>query len=413
MQIGAFVEILKANGIRLGAGVPCSYFTPLVNAMMCAPELDYVSAASEGEAVAIAAGMTAAGKQAFALMQNSGLGNAVNPITSLLHIYVIPVVLLVSHRGQPGLPDEPQHALMGQITEELARLCGLRTHVFDPERFVPTLRAAQAERVPIAYVVRKGALTHGPKVPAIEHGVHSQARRPKSGGSFRAELGREQALAILLPWLNRGLDEVQAAGAPAVISTTGKLSRELYELDAASGGRQNRFYMVGSMGCASGFGLGVARARPGRKVIVLDGDGALLMKLGSMATIGFTQPSNFHHVVFDNGAHESTGGQPTSSAAVDFALAAIACGYRDAETVASATALREAASRQLAMDGPTLLRVLINTGSRADLGRPKLAPVEVYARFAAFLQARSSGLRAARATVDHCPPNRKEAGSDD
>src|SRR5262245_22083827 len=142
MQIEAFGDILKQHGFRHGAGVPCSYFTPLVNYMTVDPALDYLSATSEGEAVAIAAGMVTAGMPAFALMQNSGLGNAVNPITSMLYIYQMPVVLLVSHRGQPGLPDEPQHELMGQITEQLSQLCGLRTHVFDPEQFAATLTAA-------------------------------------------------------------------------------------------------------------------------------------------------------------------------------------------------------------------------------------------------------------------------------
>ncbi len=147
--------------------MPCSFFTPLVNYMTVDPGLDYVSATSEGEAVAIAAGLTTAGKPAFALMQNSGLGNAVNPITSMLYIYQMPVVLLVSHRGEPGIPDEPQHALMGQITEQLAELCGLRTHVLDPERFEQTLQAAQRDGVPAAFICRKDTLEGGPKAPPL------------------------------------------------------------------------------------------------------------------------------------------------------------------------------------------------------------------------------------------------------
>src|SRR5687768_11296791 len=135
MDISKFGSVLKGRGIRHGSGVPCSYFTSLVNYMEADAELDYMPATSEGEAVAIAAGLVTGGKPAFALMQNSGLGNAVNPITSMLYIYQMPVVLLISHRGEPGKPDEPQHELMGQITEQLSQLCGLRTHVFDPERF--------------------------------------------------------------------------------------------------------------------------------------------------------------------------------------------------------------------------------------------------------------------------------------
>jgi phosphonopyruvate decarboxylase len=385
MQIEAFGDILKQHGFRRGAGVPCSYFTPLVNYMTVDPELDYLSATSEGEAVAIAAGMVAAGSPAFALMQNSGLGNAVNPITSMLYIYRIPVVLLVSHRGQPGLPDEPQHELMGQITEQLSELCGLRTHVFDPEQFAATLDAVQRDSVPAAYIVRKGTLSGGPKAPPLEFSAHSQARQPRNAGTFRGQITREEALQTLLPLLNRGLDG-NARDAVAVVGTTGKLSRELYELDDREGDKRNRFYMVGSMGCAPGFGLGIARARPERKVLVLDGDGALLMKLGSLATIGFAAPSNYHHITFDNGAHDSTGGQPTPSPAVDFALAALACGYKHAETVAAPEALREAAERQLSLEGPSLLRVMIKTGSRGELGRPNLSPRGCYERFSTFLR---------------------------
>jgi phosphonopyruvate decarboxylase len=384
MQIDSFGKILKQHDIRHGAGVPCSFFTPLVNYMTVDPELDYISATSEGEAVAIAAGLTTAGKPAFALMQNSGLGNAVNPITSMLYIYKMPVVLLVSHRGESGIPDEPQHALMGQITEQLAVLCGLRTHVLDPERFEANLQAARSDEVPTAFICRKDTLSGGPKAPPFSIAVRSAARAANEG-SFSAKLTREQALQAITPLLNRGLD-AGATDAAAVVSTTGKLSRELCELDDRDFSKRNRFYMVGSMGCAAGFGLGVARARPERPVIVLDGDGALLMKMGSLATIGALSPSNFHHVVFDNGTHDSTGGQPTPSPAVDFALAALACGYRHAETADDAQSLSAALERQLGMEGPTLLRMLIETGSRKDLGRPELKPRDGYLRFAAFLR---------------------------
>ena len=378
MQIDEFGKILKLSGVRCGAGVPCSVFKPLVNYMTTDPELDYVSAASEGEAVAIAAGMTAAGRPAFALMQNSGLGNAVNPVTSLLYIYTIPVVLLVSHRGEPGKPDEPQHLLMGQITGQLAELIGLRTHVLEPESFQSSLQAALADGVPAAWICRRGALAGGPAAPAVELTVRTGAVSPDNSGSFTPQLTREQALAELAPLLNEAK--------PATICTTGKLSRELYELDDQDHARDNRFYMVGSMGCAAGFGLGIARAQPRRQVMVLDGDGAVLMKMGSLATAGHLGARNFHHLVFDNGAYESTGAQPTVSPSVDFAAVAMACGYRAAETVSDAAELRRAAARQLAADGPTLLRVVIRTGARKDLGRPRLKPRDGWLRFSGFLQ---------------------------
>jgi len=385
MQIEDFGNILKQHGVQHGAGVPCSFFTPLVNYMTVDPGLDYVSATSEGEAVAIAAGLTTAGKPAFALMQNSGLGNAVNPITSMLYIYKMPVVLLVSHRGEPGKPDEPQHELMGQITEELSKLCGLRTHVFDPERFESELRQMQLDSLPTAFVVRKGRLEGGPKAPPLSIRVTSRGRMPDNEGTFSPVLCREEALAVIAPLLNGGLDGKSDTNAAAVVATTGKMSRELWELDDRDNSKSNRFYMVGSMGCAAGFGLGIARAQPKRPVIVVDGDGALLMKLGSLATIGSLAPTNLHHIVLDNGAHESTGGQPTPSPAVDFALMAIAAGYRSAATVSDPKELLAMAERQLSSDGPTLLRVMITTGARDDLGRPKLSPRDNYLRFSAFL----------------------------
>ena len=190
---------------------------------------------------------------------------------------------------------------------------------------------------------------------------------------------------MLLPLLNRNLDG-RTGDILAVVSTTGKLSRELYELDDRDGDKRNRFYMVGSMGCASGFGLGIARANPTQQLLVLDGDGSLLMKFGSLATIGCASPVNYHHIVFDNGAHDSTGGQPTPSPAVDFAVAALACGYRRAETVSAPGRLADAVERHVEADGPTLLRVLIKTGSRSELGRPTLTPRQCYQRFSGFLR---------------------------
>jgi phosphonopyruvate decarboxylase len=258
----------------------------------------------------------------------------------------------------------------------------LRTHVFDPDAFPASLDAALRDEVPVAYVVRKGTLEGGPKAPPLSLQITSGARQPNNSGTFEPSLTREQALSAILPILNRGIDSDEGL---AVIGTTGKLSRELYELDDREGDKRNRFYMVGSMGCAAGFGLGVANAQPKRRVLVLDGDGALLMKLGSLATIGFRSPRNYHHVTFDNGAHESTGGQPTPSPVVDFAAAAIACGYKYAETVADTAGLTTALERHLKLDGPTLLRVVIKTGARGELGRPKLTPRGCYERFRAYL----------------------------
>lgn len=382
MDIDRFGEILKEHGITHGSGVPCSFFTPLVNYMGLDPGMDYISAASEGEAVAIAAGLVTAGKPAFALMQNSGLGNAVNPITSMLHPFQIPVVLLVSHRGEPGRPDEPQHELMGQITEELVQLCGLDCHVLrDEQQLAATLRSAQESGTPAAFVCRKGMLSGGRKAAPLQ--IRVTVNQPRSGQlhTLQAVAMREQLLQAILPILNR------SEFRPAVIATTGMLSRELYELDDRDHQRSNRFYMVGSMGCASGFGLGVARAQPQRDVIILDGDGALLMKMGTMATIGAQHAARLRHVMVDNGAHDSTGGQPTASPQIDFGQIALACGYRRADTVSDPDRFAQLLDAHLQEPGPTFLRVLARTGSRADLGRPTLSPRDCWLRFRTFLEA--------------------------
>jgi phosphonopyruvate decarboxylase len=379
MDVSDFGAILKEHGVRSGTGVPCSYFTPLVNQMVADPELDYIPATSEGEAVAIAAGLVAAGRPAFALMQNSGLGNAVNPITSMLYVYQMPVILLVSHRGEPGRSDEPQHKRMGEITEDLIRLCGIQCNTLQPEVFASQLGDMLRRGVPGAWVCRKGTLTGGPKAPPIGLEIVTNSFSPPASEHHAPELSREEALRVVLPLLN------EIEGRPAVIATTGKLSRELYELDDREHTRHNRFYMVGSMGCASGFGLGVARARKG-KVLVLDGDGAVLMKLGTLATIGATGLTNLHHMVIDNAAHDSTGGQRTVSPSVDIAAVALACGYRRTDTVSTARDLKLRLEDHLAGDGPTLLRMLVHTGARKDLGRPKLAPRDAYLRFRRWLE---------------------------
>ncbi|MCA9603884.1 MAG: hypothetical protein KC417_17755, partial [Myxococcales bacterium] len=311
--------------------------------------------------------------------QNSGLGNAVNPITSLLYIYKMPTVLLVSHRGKPGEKDEPQHERMGQITEELIKLCGIEGHYFSDDGFASSLKDVLGRGVPAGWVFPKDCLTGGPKAPPVELHVETSTAATPPRAKYSPEVSREEALRLLLPVLN-GKD------APAVVSTTGKMSRELYELDDQDHTKANRFYMVGSMGCAASFSLGIARARQG-KVLCLDGDGALLMKLGTLATVGLTKQKNFHHVVLDNGAHESTGGQLTASPGMDTALIALACGYKSAATVCTPDAMLKTLEEQMASDGPTLLRVLVKSGARKDLGRPKLSPRDGYIRFRDWLAA--------------------------
>lgn len=380
IQADAFLDAAALRGTDFYTGVPCSFLTPLINRTASRPDLDYVGAASEGEAVAIAAGAWLAGRGTAVLCQNSGLGNAVNPLTSLNAPFRIPTLLVCTWRGEPGRPDEPQHALMGRVMHQLLDTIELRYFAFPegPAAIAPTLdqaRAAmQAASLPVALVMRQGDVAEGPldepphtpHPPGPRHDLQRHAARP----------AERPARAALLERLLAAIPD-----AAAVIATTGKCGRELFTL----ADRPQHLYQVGSMGCAAGMGLGVA-LNAARPVVVLDGDGAALMKLGTMATIGAHRPPNLVHVLLDNGVHDSTGGQATVSPVVDFAAVALACGYRAAFVVDDAPGFDTAFAAALASEGPTLIHARIRPGSLAALGRPTVPPHEVAQRFRAFLK---------------------------
>ena len=370
-----FIDAGRAHGFDFYTGVPCSFLTPLINGVLSDRDLTYVGAASEGEAVAIAAGAWLAGRGTVVMCQNSGLGNAVNPLTSLNAPFRIPTLFVTTWRGQPGVKDEPQHEVMGLITHDLLKLMGLTVEdaPADPEAVAPAFdRAVQAmtgTSLPVAWVLKKGdvadsALDPSP-LPRHEPGRHADHR---DGGDRPT---REAALARFLDLTD---DET------AVIATTGKCGRELFTLSD----REQHLYQVGSMGGASGMALGVALNTP-RRVVVLDGDGAALMKLGALATIGAYRPHNLIHILLDNGVHDSTGGQATVSASVDFAATALACGYRYAASADSLDGLSAAWRDAAATGGPAMIHLRIQPGSMATLGRPTVSPAEVAQRFKAFL----------------------------
>lgn len=369
-----FLGAAERRGTTFYTGVPCSFLTPVINRAASSRTLGYVGAASEGEAVAIAAGAWLGGRATAVLCQNSGLGNAVNPLTSLNAPFRIPTLIIVTWRGQPGARDEPQHELMGRITHDLLALCGVAHRPFpsDAAAIAPALDAA--ERVtraglPFAFVMEKGAVHEGGLDEA------PRLRGPLVGAVDLAE-GRERpARAALLERLLAVLPDDTA-----VIATTGKCGRELFTLSD----RPQHFYQVGSMGCASAMALGVALTTA-RRVVVLDGDGAALMKLGTLATIGAYRPAGLLHVVLDNGVHDSTGGQATSAPVVDFAAVALACGYRAAWTCDTASGFDQAMRDASRSPGPALVHARIEPGSMAKLGRPTVAPHEVARRFRSFL----------------------------
>ena len=375
LEASAFLDAATTIGIDFYTGVPCSFLTPLINRTASDRQRRYVGAASEGEAVAIAAGAWLAGRDTAVMCQNSGLGNAVNPLTSLNTPFRIPTLLIVTWRGQPGLKDEPQHELMGRITQNLLSLMELRQSPFpkDAAELGPVMahaRAAMTETgLPFALVLEKGSLR--------DEDLDEPARSPAPHGQ-RYDFTGGDARPTRLALLERILATVPTT-LPIVV-TTGKAGRELFTL----ADREQHLYQVGSMGCASPMGLGIALTT-GRKTLVIDGDGAALMKLGSLATIGAYRPEGLVHVLLDNGVHDSTGGQATVSAMVDFAGVALACGYRHAFVCDSEAGFAEAFAKALTLPGPVLVHARIKPGSLEKLGRPTIAPHEVAQRFRRFL----------------------------
>jgi phosphonopyruvate decarboxylase len=371
-----FLARVASRGIGLASGVPCSYLAPLLDQATTGAPIRYVPSANEGDAVAVAAGGWLGGTGGLVLMQNSGLGNAMSPLTSLNEPFRIPVLLVVTWRGEPGgPPDEPQHRQMGAVLPDLFALLGIPATVLPIEGWEGAVDTILDERDrrsgPVALLVRKD--TFAPS------SVDLQAVRPLGAGT----LTLPQAVPGGPPSMSRR-DALRAirAGLPAdavIVATTGHTGRELYAL----GDRDDQLYLVGSMGCASSVALGIALARPDRRVVCLDGDGAVLMRMGALATIGAEAPPNLLHVVLDNGCHDSTGAQPTVTCTTDLAAVAAACGYRSVERIATAAALSAVTASE--WQGPSFLHVPVRPGTDGPLPRPTVTPAEVSARFRRWL----------------------------
>jgi phosphonopyruvate decarboxylase len=369
IQASDFIQPAKALGFTTWAGVPCSFLTPFINSVIDDPDMRYVSSANEGDAVATATGAALAGQRTVAMMQNSGLGNAVSPLSSLNWVFRIPVLLIITLRGEPGLPDEPQHELMGQITGRILDELQIPWDFFprDAASVEGALMMANWQMdktgLPYAFVMRKGSVA-----PAALQSRWQPSSRP---GSFAAssiaepELTRQQALSAVI--------EHTPQSDSIVIGTTGFTGRELSAIDD----RPNQLYMVGSMGCASSFGLGLSLALPDRRVLVADGDGAALMRMGNLATVGAYAGENFQHLVLDNAMHESTGGQATVSAAVSLAGVAGACGYRNSSRAVEMESLQTFLRND---GGPDFLQMILEPGVPGNLPRPDVSPVEVKQR---------------------------------
>ena len=380
IKAAAFIEQLRARGFSHWAGVPCSYLKPFINYVIDDKGLNYTGATSEGEAVGISMGTYLAGKKTVTMCQNSGLGNMVNPLTSLNYPFKVPTLLITTWRGEPGRPDEPQHVLMGQITHQLLETMRIPwlpfpTNAEKIEEVVAQAEATMQEtRLPFALVMSEGSVE--------EHELQSKPL-PKIAGTIATSyrtggelMIRTEALQAILETLN---------GDEAIVATTGKTGRELFTI----ADRPNHLYVVGGMGTASAIGLGICLGQPDQQVVVIDGDGAALMKLGALATIGYTQPSKLLHIILDNEAHDSTGGQGTSSPVVNFAMMAKAANYRNAVSVGEREDLLEVVKRFRKETGPSLIHVKIRQGSPKNLGRPTVKPHEVKERFMRFLAGNS------------------------
>ncbi len=373
-----FIELCQQYGLSLFTGVPCSYLTPLINGVLNNTDTRYVYAGNEGDAVAIASGASLAGVGGVVMMQNSGLGNAVNPLTSLNHTFAIPVLLIVTLRGDPdGLADEPQHQLMGAISTQMLETMKIKWRYFPTEvaELATVMDNAanymQKHQQPFALVMRKGTVTPETLIP-------QELRKPLS--KLSTQVNVESAL---LPQRHEILRLIQdySSSRDIIVATTGYTSRELYALND----RANQLYMVGSLGCAASLGLGIALAQPQRRVIVIDADGSVLMRLGVLAAVGYERPNNLLHILLDNHVSESTGGQANVSHSINFLQIAAACGYQrllqQPTAVVWQTLLAEPTSSL------TFCYAKIRSGALQPLPRPSITPVQVANRIRQHLAA--------------------------
>ncbi|MDQ4102444.1 MAG: phosphonopyruvate decarboxylase [Actinomycetota bacterium] len=374
IEAGTFVEAARRHGFDWYSGVPCSFLTPFINYILQDRSLQYLGAANEGDAVALIAGAALGGRRGVTMMQNSGLGNAVSPLTSLTWTFHLPQLLIVTWRGQPGVDDEPQHALTGPITPTLLETMQIPWERFprEADKVAPALERAvghmEACGRPYAFVMQKGTVAHHPLVEQRDGGHGRQRVEPMT--RFRRSEGfssRREVLRRVLEKTDVNLD--------VVLASTGFCGRELYALDD----RPNQLYMVGSMGCVTLLALGLALARPDLRVVALDGDGAALMRMGAFATLGAFGPPNLVHLLLDNGTHDSTGGQATVSPHLSFAGVAAACGYAEAVEGDDVDVVNHVLDAPAAK-GPRFARIAIRAGTLAGLPRPSLTPVEVKER---------------------------------
>ena len=371
MKVEKFVEII---GEDFYTGVPDSQLKALCDYLMDLYGIDprhHIIAANEGNCTALAAGYhLATGKVPVVYMQNSGEGNIINPVASLLNdkVYAIPVIFVVGWRGEPGVHDEPQHIYQGEVTVKLLEdmdittfVIGKETSYKEMEEKMQEFREILARGKDVAFVIRKGALTAAPKVEYKNEN----------------KMMREEIIQHI----------IKVSGEDPIVSTTGKASRELFEARVANNeSHKYDFLTVGSMGHSSSIALGVAINKPDTRVWCIDGDGALLMHMGSMALLGANKPNNMIHIVINNGAHETVGGMPTVASKLDIVAIAKACGYPNAICVDNFNDLDKELEYAKNRNELSLIEVKCAIGARENLGRPTTTAIENKNSFMEYLK---------------------------
>lgn len=360
-----FCTVLEKFGIDFYSGVPDSLLKNLcahIDTTYSAQQ--HIITANEGNAVALAMGRYMANSVPTCVyMQNSGLGNTINPLTSLADpkVYSIPMLLVIGWRGEPGVKDEPQHVKQGAITEKQLDILDIPYVVINSETNIeklalPLLNTMVTQSRPVAILVKKNTFSE----------INS-TRPDKQAHNSKKQLPREQALSVLLDIFSE--DDV-------VVSTTGKTSREVFELRKSRGQSASDFLTVGGMGHTSSIAMGVALGAPNKRVIAIDGDGSMLMHMGALPIIGCHNICNLVHIVLNNECHESVGGQPTVAGKIKIADIALASGYTKYFSASTTTEITSQWSTLSEQTGPILLEIKIAKGARKDLGRPTSSPIE-------------------------------------
>ena len=365
---------IKSHGFEHFAGVPCSILGPLFS--LAEKEEGYLGCANEGDAVSLAAGMQIGKKKMLVMMQNSGLGNAINPLSSLLAPFKIPIFLFISWRGEPDTNDEPQHELMGEHLPSLLNNMGFAINILSADIDSALSQIDKANNIleggqSVALIVRKGTLStllNKNGFRAIENSSTNEI----SSNEDKARYKRNEFLKVVQEELGQNA---------IILAGTGKCGRELCQLQD----RANQLYMIGSMGCLPSFGLGINLARRDKQIVLLDGDSAFMMRLESSALSANYGNENFLHIVFNNYCHDSTGGQHSLSAKVNVQSVASSLGYRNSETISDLNDLRDFLRTWHITPVKTFLQILIRPGSQENLARPIMKPFEVKERLMHFL----------------------------